>query len=374
MAVVSITENLKRDTEFSADRRGGFLGEVLNRRYTRTFWIVTDSVLDDGLIIGNTFGVPKVGDTYKYVNSMDKLATCVNVQIKQHPDNKFLWELTASYDTSRFFDLVQNNPLNVPPEISWDGAEYNRVMVRDSLGVPAVNSSKEWFDPPIEEEDSRTVLTIVRNEATFNENLAIAYRNACNSDVFCNLAVLPRQAQIKKFSGRRAIDAGMVYWTVTYEIHFRRETFDLFVLDQGFRDIDKKLFRDPIDFTPLSNATLLNGRGRRLTDATTNLVGNVGINDLIITIDDESTFPPGANGPRPHWYFEIKVDDEVMQVVNSAPSGADRLWQVIRGYAGTVPATHSNGAVVTCEPYYLRFLPKKVLPFALLKLPKIHLP
>lgn len=363
MAVTEFHLMVDRSGNSRVERKGA-LTEINNRRFVMKYTVLTDNISDGPDIIRRTYGIPKVGDSYQAGNDSDPAATCVNVDIKA-TESPYAWILEAEYDTDRLVTNFIDNPLNIPPEIQWSFAKYERVMVRDILGVPLVNSSTEWFDPPIVAEDSRPVLTITRNERSFSPANAVAYQDACNYDNFAGVA--PRQAKITSITGVKQIDVGFQYWKVTYEIEFRRETFDTFVLDQGYRDANRKLFLDPLTATPMSNPTLMNGKGARLTDATTTLAAGCTANDTQITVVDGATlFPIGPSYP-PHYYFEVRIEAEVLRVVGGFGTNN---WNVVRGYAGTTPAAH--GAVaVTMEPYFLRFLPHKVLPFAPLNLPVI---
>jgi hypothetical protein len=274
--------------------------------------------------------------------------------------------MEAIYDTARVVDAVLDNPLRQAPEITWSGEPFTRALTRDVEGTPFVNSSKDWFDPALEMEDTRPAVTIVRNELTFNRSRALEYQDAVNSDIYSGAA--PRCAKIKRIVGQRHVDLGLVYWRVTYDILFRRDSFDLFVLDQGFRDVDGKLFRDPIDFTPLANPSLLNGRGKKLSTGSTTLAADIDDQTMVMTVADGSTNFPLETTTAPHWYFEVKVDNEIMQVRVGAQTNT---WVVVRGHGGTTPAAHTAGATVRLQPYYLRFKPCKILPFSLLALPAV---
>lgn len=352
--------------EVRADRKGLF-AEFNNRRFINQYVVRTDNVEDRADTIRQAADVPKLGDPFEAGNDTDADAVCTDVRVVPTSESPFVWHVFAIYETDREVPLNVEDPILVPADIQWSFVKYERVIVRDYLGHPLVNSSGEWFDPPHTTEDTRPVLTITRNEAGFNPALALLYQDACNSDVF--LGVQPLYAKIATINGLKQKDGGKVYWQVTYEIEFRRESFAQFVLDQGFRGPppEYRIFTDVTGY-PLSDPTLLNGKGAPLRDAITHLTGNVGLQDLQIAVEDGSTmFPPGPTKP-PHWYFEVKIDEEIMQV--HAGFGT-AVWNVHRGYAGTTPATHTAGAEVKMEPYFLRFIPFKALPFAALNFPVI---
>ena len=369
MAVLSADLMPQREGETLSVRKGS-LFEVPNRRFSMRYLVETSDALDGPNIIRSSPLVPQLGDSYSAGNDVDIYATCVDVQIRA-TGSPFAWEVTAVYDTERYVGTLLNNPLNMPAEISWDFAKYERPMLRDLTNTPILNSSKLPFDPPVMQEDVRPLLTIVRNEATYDPSLSVAYQEACNSDVFAGEPAYT--AKLVTYSAQKQIDIGFQYWRVTYQIEFRRETFALFLLDQGFRDKDGKIFRDPIDWTPLGSPTLLNGRGESLVKGTTTVASAVDNQQTAISVTDGVThFPPLTPAP-PNWYFEIKIDSEIMQVRDvEPPTGVGpHTWSVVRGWNNTTPAAHLIDATVTLQPYFLRFLPKKSLPFSALNLPVI---
>lgn len=368
MAVTSIQLMMPREATAQTQRKG-MLAEIVNRQYIKRLLVTTNDYLDGPETILGTSGIPTLGESYILGNDADVLATCVKVQVNPL-DVPLLWEVVATYDTSRVVDAFFDNPLNQPPEVSWSFAGHTRPMVRDIRGVPVLSSAGNAFDPPYEYEDSRPVVSIVRNEAYFNSALAIAYQDACNADVFGPAGIY--QARMVSISGQRQADVGISYYRVTYEIQFRRESFAVPILDQDFRGIDGRQFRDPLTAAPLSNPTLLNGRGRARTVATGTLAEAMDAQTNLAQVDiDPDDWPPLADGilsdsfKPPHYYFEFRVDQEICQVY----SVIGNKWLVTRAWAGTTAANHGAGARITLEPYYLRYLPYKAIDFAPLNLP-----
>lgn len=373
MAVLSYTDSAARGGGWTSERKGPIF-ELVNRRYKRVLVVETNDINDGPEIILNTPGMPQLGSSYALGNDFDTIAVCVDLQCEPDPNSPYVWKVSALYDSSRTVDLGLSNPLNLPAEITWTFAKYEYPLQRDANGVPMANSSGERFDPPLTVEVSRPILTVSRNEASYNEEIAIAYQDAVNSDTFGPAE--PLQAKISMITGQRMVDIGIQYWKVTYEIEFQVRTFCLFVIDQGFRNIAGYLFRDPIDFSPLANPTFLNGNGYRQIDTYCQLNGAVSADASTITVANPAGytgglqpynyFPPGPKAGTAHWYFEVKIDNEIMQVQGGFGSNT---WRVSRGYAGTVPATHANGATVQLQPYFLRFIPFNPVPFAPLNLP-----
>ena len=66
------------------------------------------------------------------------------------------------------------NPLLQPIDVKWSNRSQEIVADIDINGNPVVNTAGDPFDPPLMEDDPRPVLTIVRNEAIFNQARAVA--------------------------------------------------------------------------------------------------------------------------------------------------------------------------------------------------------
>lgn len=373
MSICRVSDSPARGGGWVSERKGPLL-ELVNRRYKRVLYAETDDIEDGPETVLSATGVPQIGSSYQLGNDEDDIAVCIDVQAEPHGEYPLLWKVTASYDSSRVVDEALSDPLKLPPEITWSFGKYSYPAQRDALGIPFVNSSGEKFDPVYEVELSRPHLVISRNESTYNETNAITYVDAVNSDNFG--PATPWQAKIGSIQAQLMCDIGIAYWKVTYEIEFQARTFAYFLLDQGWRNANNELFYDPLTYTPLATQTLMNGQGWRLRDTYCALALDCGANDLVITVENPSGysgpdqpfqyFPPGPTPGTPHWFFEIMVDQEIMQVTGGFGTNS---WVVSRGYAGTTPATHAESAKVQLQPYFFRFMPYNVLPFAPLNLP-----
>jgi hypothetical protein len=208
--------------------RTGTVNEKGERSYTRTFQVITDSALDGPLYVRQAPGIPVRGSIYATDTEIDPGARVKSITPSQS-DNPKVWEVRVEYSSTT--EDEQENPLERAPEISWSAAPYTRVAWKDNNGKAIVNSAGQYFDPPLEVDDSRPVLTITRNEASFNPSLAIDYQDAVNSDAF--LGFSPGQAKVAMIQASSATENDVFFWRVTYEFAFRREGWALSVLDQG---------------------------------------------------------------------------------------------------------------------------------------------
>ncbi len=115
-------------------------------------------------------------------------------------------------------DGAQNNPELEPPEIEWSFQENNRAFTADLDGNAFVNSAGLPLTPAPSIEVAYPVLTITRNELTFDRRRATKFAYAVNKDVF--LTTTPGGAQCLPPSARIAFKGSSSYWRVTYKIRF----------------------------------------------------------------------------------------------------------------------------------------------------------
>ena len=131
-----------------------------------------------------------------------------------------------------------------------------------------MNSAGDWFDPPLVRDDSRPVLTIVRNEADFDPEIADSYRDTVNDDYFFGAAA--GRVKCVSITGKQLFSAdvlpGGFYWVVTYTFQFNRDGWASPLLDQGFRRLVSGSRRAIlVDGQPASAPVLLDGSGGVLT-------------------------------------------------------------------------------------------------------------
>jgi hypothetical protein len=148
------------------------------------------------------------------------------------------------------------------------------------MGVPVLNTALDPFDPPLMEDDPRPVLTIVRNEATWNQALQSQYRNAVNSDPFAGYD--PLMARVVDISSTSVFhqDVGW-YYQCNYEFEFRPPTstytglngYRRTVLNQGLRALAtantaSSKYHYTLKGVPVTEPVLLNKDGTVNASAT----------------------------------------------------------------------------------------------------------
>lgn len=205
----------------------------------------------------------------------------VDVAIQQVDDNPYIWEVTVKYSSVLDNGEQDENPLNQPAVIEYSSAPYQRVAWKTIDNVSVTNSAGMFYDPPVMMDDSRPVIRITKNKASFDASLAMAYQDAINTDSF--LGIAPYCCKVASFGGRKQFKAvnnvQIPYWEVTLEVHCNFDTWWLQVLDQGYfeyagtADVNGKPVLREIRYSnngnPVNGPTLLNGSGVRLADGGT---------------------------------------------------------------------------------------------------------
>lgn len=215
----------------------------------------------------------------------------------------------------------------------------------------------------------------------------MAYEDSLN--LYTVNGIPPLCLKLASIQAQKLITNGVQYYQVTYDMEVKRDTWVDYLLGASFAGFDYKLnedglpnwpddgrpayqFFDPISGQPLAQATLLNGRGRRRTDARTKLTTAMTNSALNTTLDHpvavNDLFPPTGipdkAGPCDD-VFNVRVNDEIMTVVGGYGTGS---WTVLRSRAGTTVANHLLDAKVYLEAYYRNFV-GRVLDMLSLNLP-----
>lgn len=156
------------------------------------------------------------------------LLYCKSRDCKPDGDDGKAWIVTASYD-NQFTEDPENrnpNPLLRPTKWGLEWAQYTAIVTKDADGEPILNTVKDEFDEPLEEDDDRPILTAVRNEdaANFEDIVALAvdYRNATNDSTFYGApAGCVKMAPIEL--GDLQFENGQAYYAVRYAFLFKEE-------------------------------------------------------------------------------------------------------------------------------------------------------
>ncbi|HEY2414154.1 MAG TPA: hypothetical protein VGI40_18055 [Pirellulaceae bacterium] len=240
--------------------------------YTRTFQVITDSPLVGAATVRTATGIPRRFDIYATATEFDTLSVATKVTVEQDSDNPRLWIVTVDYGVPSINEDQQDpNPLLRPAVLSWNFQKATRAVYKDVNDKAIQNSAGEYFIPCPEIDDSRPVLTVSRNEASFNPAIAIQYQDAINSDGF--LGFTAGQVKVAGIQAQSQTENSKFFWAVQYEFEFRRDGWQLILEDLGrnrkWTDGDPpaeegKLQAIIVSGVPASDAIPLNGSGQPL--------------------------------------------------------------------------------------------------------------
>lgn len=257
--------------------RGGSATVHGRRQYTRILLFECDSTAD------NEQTIFAGGAPFKYEGYPgDAGALCKKVEPKRGDtlaNGHVIWEAVCHYDSQlEEPDQDEENPLDRPQIESASGAIFTETQFEDLEGNAYVNSAGaavggrrrgDPLDPPPLVEVTHTILTIQRNEATFDLGLAHYYRNKVNSDAFYGAG--PKYAKVASIGAHGPqYENGVTFYVVTYEIHFNpNKWIPTKILDAGPRYIDDNAALVHVtddNGTQSTIPVLLDGNGQKLAD------------------------------------------------------------------------------------------------------------
>jgi hypothetical protein len=149
-----------------------------------------------------------------------------------------------------------------------DPADPNQALTKELC-----NSSKEPFDPPIQEEFYDFSIVIKRNEANFPILTVGQYLNTVNSDAFqffANNGVLysfpAGTTRCRSIQADEQRHGPVWYFAVSYEFVVRNDGWKRRIMDQGFRVLDGTDYKQvaDVDGNPVTQPVKLNGSGVQL--------------------------------------------------------------------------------------------------------------
>lgn len=244
MAVSGIAKELRDGNETSQTLSGKGVTRVSERRYVRTFLVRTTDSKDPAPIALTAPGLPFLGQAYVCGKVFDPLAHCVSLTPERKASK--IWYVKAEYSTETPED-AEVDPLHERPIMTFGFHTFQIPVMgtrkqvaagdEDEIFIdPMKNTAGQIFDPPAMMDDSRPVLRITRNEPEFIPTTAIYFQDAVNSIPWAGAK--RKQAKIIGISttGRQTEkrrNVTYVFYPVTYEIHFKRETWDIRVLNAG---------------------------------------------------------------------------------------------------------------------------------------------
>lgn len=214
MAVTAIYPNLATAPNV------GELDERSQRRYSVTWFVETDDILDGPQIVGDAPGLPRLFSVYKFGNDVDVGSTCKRIRPRRLAGEQKKWEVEFEYDSTLHTEAEGNrDPLLRPPKVKYRTMPYQAVASHDVFGKAIENRAHEEYNEAIMKDDSRFALIVTRNEFAFQVALAFTYRDAVANDTFFGFA--PFEPKMMSIESDLVPDNASTHWETTYVIHFK---------------------------------------------------------------------------------------------------------------------------------------------------------
>lgn len=247
---------------------------VVEKNYSRTWKVVTDSNTDDAADIEADGGMPvAIADAHP----TDATAKCISIDIQQTDSSLNVWLLSASYSTQQ--QLLP--PLSRPPLWKFSTNKQTRIVQFDKDGLQAFNSAGMPFTPGLETDVSHAILTceVNKDPSSFNMITHIqTYQDAVNNADWTITGIGTVSAHCAKIStveGEQKEKYGTVYLAVRYVIELNADGWNPFggeplsgtrVLDAGTAELISGNLKAILDEhgIPISQPYPLNGGGLKL--------------------------------------------------------------------------------------------------------------
>jgi hypothetical protein len=212
-----------------------------NRTYTQRWRVTADDIattIPAILTASSGLTIPAMGAAHP----ADSTAKVQEKSCELEEPNSPIWIVTVSYarPSGGSGQQLEENPLDEDPVIEWGDYATEKVHDKDIYGNAIKNSAGDRYDPPITSDVHYPVVTVVRNEATYDAELAHDMRDSINSagTTICGLYTAQYAAKLVQWNGRSATRNGISYYEHTYRIEFNPETWVWDQLVSGLYQID----------------------------------------------------------------------------------------------------------------------------------------
>lgn len=271
------------------------------REYTRTWRVRVTDHKDDPIAATITSVLPPPGSPYTAANDAKDLGAALRkYKIRQWLDDPNEYRATAFYSNTRSPNASPDNPFDFhtgggtqtgdakeldpllrPPVINWGSLRFQRALPKDRTGKAFVNSAgQRFFNQPLADRTHK-VLSITRNEASYNVLDKSSYEDKVNNVNWTLGGVLnttfgPGKAKCEHITAAGRSELKKFFWEINYLFHIITDddAWDkIEVLDEGMYQRDElgdgklKLIVDPLTKSPVTSPVPLNLKGLVLPDA-----------------------------------------------------------------------------------------------------------
>lgn len=238
--------------------QGPILGANGSRKYTIVWVLKTPTILSGPtlrtIVQAGAAKVPEIGDPFQ---DGDPSAVCTDVRFIRSDENELVWDIEADYTTNPAQDPDQGQaPLDRPSRLAWSFREYEEALLVDTLGKPYANTLDDPLEEPFLTPRTNAVLTITRNELSFNAGLAISLANKVNNAEWLGGTIATVKADAPVASEQ--YEEGQSFWQITYRFEYQPAGWNpVKILNVGRRR--RLVAGGSITAVPDDNGVLLNG-------------------------------------------------------------------------------------------------------------------
>ncbi len=271
MAVTSVKEDFQVRQGEQKVTPGSSLSK--STTYQRRFVVQTSDQNDGPAIVMAAAGIPRPFDTYTSGNDSDSTAQCISIRPIPRSQEPMLWDVVCNYSTQLPSGGGGNNGGKTPPDrptkYGMSFTTITRIIVQDYSNPPRaiLNSAKQQFHPPLEQEIYLPVVTAQKYEDQLLVGKARAYNGTVNSEEFSiNGLILPPEVALFRMRQAPYFELGQSYWDTTYEFTLNWDGWDASPLDQGtLQNKNSKLQTITDQFgLPVNQPVNLDGNGNKL--------------------------------------------------------------------------------------------------------------
>lgn len=265
-------------TELAEQRRCEHTLEKGQRKYWRTFKVITNDADDGPGTVLSSLTLPSLGATYITGNDTDTGAVVVDRTATLDADSQISWTVTIEYNSMFANPNVQNpNPLSRPDKWTFSFEKYQQTVLADANGFPIINSALQPFETGYTAELSRPIINLTVNRASFDYAYVVSIQDAVNVDVWQGFDI--GTLKVNTVEVQEQSENGITFWEIKYVIAVKWDGWNpVHLLDCGYYEY---LSEDPsttpnpnfvpglriitdIHGRPVNSPALLDGNGRKL--------------------------------------------------------------------------------------------------------------
>jgi hypothetical protein len=224
--------------------RSGSVNEQWARTYTLRYLVETNNPHDGWQIVRNSPLVPQVGYYYNTTGESDFGARATNVEGQHVQADPKLWHVDVTFTSAQREDPEDQDtqdPEQRKPTISVRFERMQVAIFDEDDETPIGNSLKQPFSPPPMKEETRAIISIVRNERDINLANVQAWQDRVNDAEFAGAATKTLKLNITNI--QEMFREGERFWTKTYELAYRAKTWTQRIMDAGYKQDEDGNFR-----------------------------------------------------------------------------------------------------------------------------------